>query len=458
MTDVLRLKTDGRGRWGLTCFLGAVLALAVWALVLAGDASAGTERPAHCGEVITESIQLANDVGPCVGDGLIVGSDNIVVDLNGHRVFGVEGEAPEGQDPVGIRLEDRSFVKITNNPNDRATRANAVVSDFNAGVLIDGGEKNHVEHITADNNVSLGCRGQSGDGIVLFDSTKNQIVNNVVTRNGPFDGIGMIDEANENDVKQNTVHDNNRVNPFCRPGHNPGDPRTQEDDGIRLEPGVEKNLVSQNDVRRSGLDGVAVFVGATDNIVEQNQVVANGDFLEPVGQRRGSGVMVFGRATLNSVHHNFAEGNGADGITVECRLLRGTRHCADENFFLHNDIPSNRRDGIRVGNPHLVPIPAASGNADNRFQGNQLGPGNPEHDCHDDTTGTRDGGTGNFWRHNDPSSPVPDNRGGQICPGDPSADPAPDRSTTGAADTAAATQAESTGGRGDGVGLDSEEE
>lgn len=454
MAALLRLNGLGVwSRWRLPACLAVVASLA-----LAGEAQAGTERPAHCGEVITESIQLANDVGPCPGDGLIIGRDNIVIDLNGHRVFGLEGEAPEGQDPVGIRLEDRSFVKITNNPNDPDTRANAVVSDFNAGVLIDGGEKNHVEHITTDNNVSLGCRGQSGDGIVLFDSVKNQIVNNVVTRNGPFDGIGLIDEANENDVKQNVVHDNNRVNPFCRPGHNPGDPRTQEDDGVRLEPGVERNLVTQNDVRRSGLDGIAIFVGATDNIVDQNEVIANGDFLEPVGQRRGSGVMVFGRATLNSVHHNLAEANGADGITVECRLLRGTRHCAVENFFLENDIPSNRRDGIRVGNPHLVPIPAASGNADNRFQGNHLGPGNPEHDCHDDTTGTRDGGTGNFWRHNRPSSPVPDNRGGQICPGEPGQGDPPAATGETADEAAAAQAATADGGRADGLASGAAEE
>ena len=167
--------------------------------------------------------------------------------------------------------------------------------------------------------------------------------------------------------------------------------------------------------------------------------------------------MVFGRATLNSVHHNKIAGSGADGITVECRLFRGSPLCAVENFFLHNDIPSNRRDGIRVGNPHLVPIPVPTGNIDNRFQGNQLGPGNPEHDCHDDTTGTRDGGTGNFWRHNRPSSPVPDNRGGQICPGDPSPGPDPDPDSTSATAASATAEAEATDGRVDGVGRDSEE-
>ncbi len=440
MAGRLRFNSPGVwGRWQLPVCLAVVASL-----VLAGEAQAGTVRPAECGEVITESIQLANDVGPCPGDGLVVGADNIVIDLNGHRVSGTPGPQQAEQDAVGIRLEDRSYVKVTSNPP-----KDAVVTDFDSGILIDGGMKNHVEKITWDRNVSLGC-GDAGDGIAVSGSDENHIVDNVVTNNGPYDGIGLFNGADENNVGQNVVHDNNVVNPFCNPGHNPGDPRTQEDDGIRLEPGVARNLVYQNDVRRNGLDGVALFRGTPDNTVEQNEVVDNGVFLEPVGQRRGSGIMVFGRARLNSVHHNYIAGSGADGITVECRLFRGSPLCAVENFFLANDIPSNRRDGIRVGNPQTAPSPVPSGNIDNRFQGNDLGPGNPEHDCHDDTTGTRDGGTGNFWRHNDPSSPMPDNRGGQICPGDPNPGRAPEPTVT--EPGAASTKAGQDDGREDGVG------
>jgi nitrous oxidase accessory protein NosD len=412
----------------------------VASLVLAGEAQAGTVRPAECGEVITESIQLANDVGPCPGDGLVVGADNIVIDLNGHRVSGTPGPQQAEQDTVGIRLEDRSYVKVTSNPP-----KDAVVTDFDAGILIDGGMKNHVEKITWDNNVSLGC-GFAGDGIAVSGSDENHIVNNVVTRNGPFDGIGLFDGASENNVVQNVVHDNNVVNPFCNPGHNPGDPQTQEDDGIRLEPGVLRNLVSQNDVRRNGLDGIAVFPNSRDNTVQQNEVVGNGVFIEPVGQRRGNGVMIFQRANLNTVHQNFIEGSGYDGIGVVCR---SRTFCAFENVFLSNDIPGNTRDGIRVGNPN-GPQPAVAVQALNRFQGNDLGPNNNEHDCHDDTTGTGDGGTGNFWRHNDPSSPMPDNRGGQICPGDPNPGRAPEPTVT--EPGAASTKAGQDDGREDGVG------
>ncbi len=131
MPDRLRLNSPIKwSRWRLPCCLAVVASLA-----LAGEASAGTVRPAHCGEVIVESIQLADDVGPCEGtDGLIVGRDNIVIDLNGHKIIGDAGPSPAPVDPVGIRIEDRSYVKVTNNPNDPSTRANAEITEFNAGV------------------------------------------------------------------------------------------------------------------------------------------------------------------------------------------------------------------------------------------------------------------------------------------------------------------------------------
>ncbi len=46
----------------------------------------GPPVEAQCGQVITESTLLADDVTGCIGEGLIIGAPNIVLDLGGHTV------------------------------------------------------------------------------------------------------------------------------------------------------------------------------------------------------------------------------------------------------------------------------------------------------------------------------------------------------------------------------------
>ena len=41
-----------------------------------------------CGQVITKSIDVVNDLEGCAGDGLVVGADGITVDLRGHSITG----------------------------------------------------------------------------------------------------------------------------------------------------------------------------------------------------------------------------------------------------------------------------------------------------------------------------------------------------------------------------------
>jgi len=77
--------------------LGVVVAVAGLGSTLASPASAAT---LNCGQVLTKSTTLTADVGPCPRHGLIVRADNVVVDLNGHRVFGTPG--PGNARAVGI--------------------------------------------------------------------------------------------------------------------------------------------------------------------------------------------------------------------------------------------------------------------------------------------------------------------------------------------------------------------
>ncbi len=61
-----------------------VLAAAAAALLTVGASSAlAKKQPVSCGQVITHSIHLSNDLTDCPGDGLVIGADHIRVDLGG---------------------------------------------------------------------------------------------------------------------------------------------------------------------------------------------------------------------------------------------------------------------------------------------------------------------------------------------------------------------------------------
>lgn len=47
-----------------------------------------TNADVSCGQEITESVTLTDDLGPCVEDGLVITADGITVDLNGHTIIG----------------------------------------------------------------------------------------------------------------------------------------------------------------------------------------------------------------------------------------------------------------------------------------------------------------------------------------------------------------------------------
>lgn len=159
----------------------AGLAVSLLVTAFTGSAAATTSvspTVVRCGQILTRNTTLARNVGPCTGDGIVVGADGITVNLNGHRVLGTSGPG----DNVGIRLPKRTKVVVRG----------GTVTGFGAGVAIMGGSQNTVTGITAQDNVGLiDGSGDFGDGLAILNSTNNVLQGNVVRHNGPFDGIGV---------------------------------------------------------------------------------------------------------------------------------------------------------------------------------------------------------------------------------------------------------------------------
>ncbi|MGH9077363.1 MAG: NosD domain-containing protein [Acidimicrobiales bacterium] len=287
----------------------AVAAVALATSVLASTPAGASDRPTasavSCGQTITHSTVLKRDVGPCPAGGVVVGADNIVLDLHGHRIFGAPSPSSPSGHGAGVYLLDRTGVTVTG----------GTVSNFDGGVVIEGGSSNNVVGVTARDN--LGGNGTNyGDGILIESSTGNRIADDAAVHNGPFSGIGIVSlvdsdhprattgTSSGNQILFNTVADNNV-------GRNSV---LDDNDGIRIEPDSTGNVVVGNHVSGSGLDGISLFKGSGDTVVSANVSTANG-FDNQVG-RHGDGIIVFNLADGNTVVANRVTGNAANGIQI----------------------------------------------------------------------------------------------------------------------------------------------
>ncbi|MDQ6946879.1 MAG: right-handed parallel beta-helix repeat-containing protein, partial [Actinomycetota bacterium] len=139
---------------------------------------------------------LSADLGPCPAAGILVGADNITLNLNGHRVFGA-GTAQDGQ-YAGVLIAGHSGVTVTGGR----------VEHFSAGVAIVNSSHTTVKNMTVRDNVGSYDQLAFADGIVLFYASNNTIVANTVVANGVFDNIGVFGHfSDHNLVQNNTVTD-----------------------------------------------------------------------------------------------------------------------------------------------------------------------------------------------------------------------------------------------------------
>ena len=305
-------------------------ALAVAGLIAFG---AGRRPPNHvsCGDTITADTTLDSDLVNCENNGIVIGADDITLDLNGHRIDGDGTEAP-GCDPK-TELCD---IGIVNEGHDGVTVRDGSVREFGIGVLVGGARKNRVLEISASRPVFFGAvvggssrsvvRGGSfsrniapeGDGIGLFGSDHIRIVHNEIRRN-PGPGIHVFDST-ENLIKGNRFARNGPGLPIEGDRNRVRRNRFVRDEGIIVL--GSRNVVARNRLTRGG---IAVEKGR-GNLVARNVVVrARG-----TGIRLGLANPPIGGAD-NVVRRNLVRGAGRDGFYVAEKdghslLIRNSGH------------------------------------------------------------------------------------------------------------------------------------
>jgi parallel beta-helix repeat protein len=212
-----------------------------------------------CGQVLTRTTTVGNDLVDCAGDGLVVGSDNMTIDLNGYTIDGVGLGA-------GVRNEGFSFVTVRN----------GTIQQFDQGVLLGPGTQTSlVEDVTAlDNQVA---------GIELTSTgTGNQVRDNSLVANGT--GIALLASAGTT-ISGNTVS---------------GTPNI----AIVLEASSGNTLLA-NTVSEGGDGGIDLSLASNDNRLEGNVVTSTGDAGISVTDSDG-----------NELVSNTAHGNSDAGIAL----------------------------------------------------------------------------------------------------------------------------------------------
>ena len=369
-------------RVGVLC---GVLALAAFLIPGSGQAQASA---LSCGATITADTKLDSDLVNCPSKGIVIGADNITLDLNGHTLGG------DGV-PAGSCLDEGVCdVGISNEAGHTGvTIKGGAVHDFDVGVSVSGSE-NRIQRVAAASNSTFGVvvgdstetrvdhnsvdggvasilmfssndsridhnslTGSDGYSMPIFSSSHNRIEQNVLE--GDQHGILLEESSDDNEIRGNRIshggsieiahYSDNRVEENALT--NPGDGMLLAEAhhtvvsgnlvmdaglgfpdnggfGITLD-GADDSLVQRNVV--TGAKGPAIFVtslesqGTSDrNVISHN--VANSRFSD--------GILVNGAATVTLLERNTANGNGHDGIEVDEAGTTLTRNTANFNDLL----------------------------------------------------------------------------------------------------------------------------
>jgi parallel beta-helix repeat protein len=338
----------------------AILALAV-AACLAFSSSQASASHVSCGVTITIDTKLDSDLVNCPNNGIVIGADDITVDLNGHLIDGDGAEfdgCPEGE-PCDFG--------VLNDGHDGVSVRDGSVRQFAVGALIFSARHNRVLGISSSRNLFFGfvvadsarslVRDSSGnrnpapegDGLGLIGSNHIRILHNSFRRNG----LGIhVDDSTHNLIKRNRISRNADFGIFMQGDRNRVRRNRCRRNGtcVLVNPG-SRNVITRNRVSR-GLAGIAVEKGR-GNLVARNVVVhtrRTGIYLglknPSIGgannmvrrnRVRGSGddaFLVNEEDDHSLLKRNIARGAGDDGFDVEGRSTKLTRNRAVRNADL----------------------------------------------------------------------------------------------------------------------------
>ena len=324
-------------------------------LALSGVTAAAGQSPPpglECGDTITADTTLDRDLTNCPSNGIMIGADDITLDLNGHSISG------DGKPVRRCPRRQPCDIGVFNDRHNGVTVRNGSLRGFAVGVLLGGVRDNRLEELSSSRNQFFGYRdrrfvaehhprqlrqrqpdarrrrARACSARTTFGSSttrsaatvssactsrtrpSNLVKGNVFVRNGDF---GILLEADRNQL---------RGNRFVRDGVA----------AIQVGPG-SRNVIAGNRIRGGG-EGIGIEKGR-GNVVARNVVFG----VRHDGIRLGMWDPPIG-STRTVVRRNLVVDSGRDGFRVAQRdidaLLVGNvaRRSGDDGFDI--DSPSAR--------------------------------------------------------------------------------------------------------------------
>lgn len=295
----------------------------------------------HCGDTITQDTTLHRNLTNCDGDGLVIGADDITLDLNGHTIDGDKTGGPNCQPPfvAGAAVSNSAG-------HDGIAVVNGTLKEFGTGVG-GGFGRSLMRNLTVRDNRINGIDIGADPGDNLDD---NRITHNVAAGNG-CDAI-KITGANNNRIENNRVEGG----AISLIGANRNVVRGNVASGS-TGAGIfgfdaKHNRIERNAVSHSQ-DGIFLYF-SRDNVVRRNAAWAN--FFDGVSVIASSGNLVSENATWDN-----AAGVGLEvGLEAEQGLeVRSNDNVVSRNVSVHDGISVlvNASDRNRiVGNRALDPV------------------------------------------------------------------------------------------------------
>jgi parallel beta-helix repeat protein len=285
-----------------------ILALAVVGVtLLSGGRALGQQL--RCGDTITTDTTLDSDLVDCPNNGIVIGADDITLDLNGHTIGG------DGTEFAGCPENEFCDEGVLNDGHDGVTVRDGSVRDFVFGVVVVGARHNRVVDITVSSNDGTGLQLDQG-GISLNRSDRNLVKRNALRRNGDL-GVFM-EKSDHNHIRKNRI------------GRNP--------EGGMITEGNANKIVRNRMARNGG--GIQITVvnrgtKAVGNVVRGNDVRAS----------RGGGISVDTGPKRTRISRNHVVGSGRDGIDVNSRSTKLSKNRAVRNGDLGIDAVKGVTDG-----------------------------------------------------------------------------------------------------------------
>jgi parallel beta-helix repeat protein len=260
----------------VVCLSSAIAALTL--VCATGQAAAQ-----GCGATITTNTTLTHDLTDCSGNGIVIGADDITLDLNGHTI---DGEVAFGS---GSGVKNSGF--------DGVTIENGTIQEFHfAGVELTDAANNHVRGLDLQSMFFQGIFVEGSSAGTLVEDNRADAL-----------GIAISIDASNLRVERNVATGNaeggsGKVGPLAVFG--------------------DDNRIEGNNVRLVNVDGAGTGVGEGSLVVggDRNQIVGN-----TANDGDHNGIVVASDAIDNLLRGNLAERNGqlfrgfglGDGIVVE---------------------------------------------------------------------------------------------------------------------------------------------